>query len=90
MPIETAFNIGLGQEKSQIAAGYSTLQITTPDNDFLTHRRVALLEPVQNHIRPRDMLELVNELAEFLDQYACFKEQFRNLHIMKLMMSINY
>ncbi|WP_440864600.1 Rpn family recombination-promoting nuclease/putative transposase [Symbiopectobacterium purcellii] len=50
-----------------------------PDDEILTHRRVALLELVQKHIRTRDMLELVNELAGLLEQWAVPKEQFRGL-----------
>ncbi|MGL9724407.1 Rpn family recombination-promoting nuclease/putative transposase [Sodalis sp. (in: enterobacteria)] len=50
-----------------------------PDDEILTHRRVALLELVQKHIRTRDMLELVNELAGLLEQWAYPKEQFRSL-----------
>ncbi|MGG2142559.1 Rpn family recombination-promoting nuclease/putative transposase [Symbiopectobacterium sp. RP] len=50
-----------------------------PDDEILTHRRVALLELVQKHIRTRDMLELVNELACLLEQWAVPKEQFRGL-----------
>ncbi|KOY63976.1 transposase [Photorhabdus heterorhabditis] len=34
-----------------------------PDDEILTHKRVALLEIVQKHIRQRDMAELLQELA---------------------------
>lgn len=59
---------------------FPLVDITTiPDDEILTHRRVALLELVQKHIRTRDMLELVNELAGLLEQWAYPKEQFRSL-----------
>ncbi|MGL9724342.1 Rpn family recombination-promoting nuclease/putative transposase [Sodalis sp. (in: enterobacteria)] len=59
---------------------FPLVDITTiPDDEILTHRRVALLELVQKHIRTRDMLELVNELAYLLEQWAVPKEQFRSL-----------
>jgi predicted transposase/invertase (TIGR01784 family) len=59
---------------------FPLVDITTlPDDEILTHRRVALLELVQKHIRTRDMLELVNELAGLLEQWVYPKEQFRSL-----------
>ncbi|MEN3263101.1 Rpn family recombination-promoting nuclease/putative transposase [Sodalis endosymbiont of Spalangia cameroni] len=59
---------------------FPLVDITTiPDGEIMTHRRVALLEIVQKHIRTRDMLELVNELAYLLEQWAVPKEQFRSL-----------
>ncbi len=43
---------------------FPLVDITTiPDEEILTHRRVALLQLVQKHIRTRDMLELAVELA---------------------------
>lgn len=59
---------------------FPLVDITTiPDDEILSHRRVALLELVQKNIRTRDMLELVNELAGLLEQWAYPKEQFRSL-----------
>lgn len=39
---------------------------TIPNGEIMTHRHVALLEIVQNHIRTRDMLELGKELGYLL------------------------
>lgn len=50
-----------------------------PDEHILTHRRVALLEIVQKHIRTRDMLELVGELACLLEQWQISQEQCKTL-----------
>ena len=37
-----------------------------PDDKILTHKRVALLELVQKHIRQRDMLELLEQFVSLL------------------------
>ncbi|WP_074013332.1 Rpn family recombination-promoting nuclease/putative transposase [Candidatus Sodalis sp. SoCistrobi] len=50
-----------------------------PDDEILSHRRVALLELVQKHIRTRDMLELATDIARLLNLWAIPKEQFRSL-----------
>ncbi|MBG6242954.1 MAG: Rpn family recombination-promoting nuclease/putative transposase [Candidatus Symbiopectobacterium sp. Dall1.0] len=50
-----------------------------PDDEILTHRRVALLELVQKHIRTRDMLELAGDIARLLNLWSIPKEQFRSL-----------
>lgn len=50
-----------------------------PDDEILTHKRVALLELVQKHIRTRDMLELAGDIALLLNRWALPKEQFRSL-----------
>uniref|UniRef100_A0A1A9Z2J0 Transposase_31 domain-containing protein n=1 Tax=Glossina pallidipes TaxID=7398 RepID=A0A1A9Z2J0_GLOPL len=50
-----------------------------PDDEILSHRRVALLELVQKHIRTRDMLELSADMARPLNLWAIPKEQFRSL-----------
>ncbi|WP_406706913.1 Rpn family recombination-promoting nuclease/putative transposase [Sodalis sp.] len=50
-----------------------------PDDEILSHRRVALLELVQKHIRTRDMLELAADIARLLNLWAIPKEQFRSL-----------
>ncbi|BAE74926.1 hypothetical protein SGGMMB4_03845 [Sodalis glossinidius str. 'morsitans'] len=66
--------------KSVYRQAFPLVDITAmPDDEILSHRRVALLELVQKHIRTRDMLELVNELAGLLEQWAYPKEQFRSL-----------
>ncbi|MEN3262260.1 Rpn family recombination-promoting nuclease/putative transposase [Sodalis endosymbiont of Spalangia cameroni] len=50
-----------------------------PDDEILTHRRVALLELVQKHIRTRDMLEMVQDIARLVKEWSLPKEQFRSL-----------
>ncbi|CAK8741702.1 ISNCY family transposase ISSen7 [Sodalis praecaptivus] len=50
-----------------------------PDDEILSHRRIALLELVQKHIRTRDMLELSADIARLLNLWAIPKEQFRSL-----------
>ncbi|BAE74041.1 hypothetical protein SGGMMB4_01774 [Sodalis glossinidius str. 'morsitans'] len=50
-----------------------------PDDEILSHRRVALLELVQKYIRTRDMLELSADIARLLNLWAIPKEQFRSL-----------
>ena len=49
------------------------------DEEILTHRRVALLELVQKHIRTRDMMELGQMIADLLNQWTLNPEQFRGL-----------
>lgn len=41
-----------------------------PDDQLRTHKSVALLGLIQKHIRTRDMLELVNDIVQFLQQYC--------------------
>ncbi|QGN40367.1 Rpn family recombination-promoting nuclease/putative transposase [Klebsiella oxytoca] len=49
------------------AAAFPLVDITVvPDDDIMQHRRVALLELIQKHIRQRDLLGLVERLAELL------------------------
>lgn len=50
-----------------------------PDEEILTHGRVALLEIVQKHIRTRDMLELAENIAKLLNLQKIGPEQFRSL-----------
>lgn len=59
---------------------FSLVDVTTiPDEEILTHRRVALLQLVQKHIRTRDMLELAVELANLLEKWQYSKEQCKSL-----------
>ncbi|WP_243466151.1 Rpn family recombination-promoting nuclease/putative transposase [Sodalis glossinidius] len=47
---------------------FSLVDITAmPDDQILSHQRVALLELVQKHIRARDMLELAADIASLLN-----------------------
>lgn len=59
---------------------FPLVDITTiPDEEILTHRRVALLQLVQKHIRTRDMLELAVELATLIEKCQYSKEQCKSL-----------
>ncbi|CAJ0995241.1 ISNCY family transposase ISRor2 [Sodalis praecaptivus] len=49
------------------------------DDEILTHKRVALLELVQKHIRTRDMLALAGKLAGLMNTWSLSLEQFRGL-----------
>ncbi|CRL46900.1 putative transposase (plasmid) [Sodalis glossinidius str. 'morsitans'] len=49
------------------------------DEEILRHRRMALMEIVQKHIRTRNMLELAGELANLLEQWKFSKEQCKTL-----------
>ncbi|EPK7361740.1 Rpn family recombination-promoting nuclease/putative transposase [Kluyvera intermedia] len=49
------------------AAAFPLVDITViPDDEIVQHRRVALLELVQKHIRQRDLLGLVEQIAMLL------------------------
>ncbi|OWY38906.1 ISNCY family transposase [Xenophilus sp. AP218F] len=50
-----------------------------PDDEILRHKRVALLELVQKHIRQRDMLDLAQEIAFLLRLGLCSTEQLESL-----------
>jgi predicted transposase/invertase (TIGR01784 family) len=49
------------------------------DEEIMRHRRVALLELVQKHIRQRDMMELAGELRDLLRQGLCSREQLESV-----------
>ncbi|ENM2867270.1 Rpn family recombination-promoting nuclease/putative transposase [Citrobacter koseri] len=49
------------------AAAFPLVDITvTPDSEIMQHRRIALLELIQKHIRQRDLMGLVEQLASLL------------------------
>ena len=49
------------------ASAFPLVDITViPDDDIMQHRRMALLELIQKHIRTRDLLGLVEKLATLL------------------------
>lgn len=50
-----------------------------PDDEILTHKRVALLELVQKHIRQRDMAELLQELTLLLAYDYTTDEQLKSV-----------
>ncbi|MFS1582993.1 MAG: Rpn family recombination-promoting nuclease/putative transposase [Candidatus Arsenophonus phytopathogenicus] len=59
---------------------FPLVDITTIlDEEILTHRRIALLQLVQKHIRTRDMLELAVELATLIEKWQYSKEQCKSL-----------
>jgi len=66
--------------ESVYGQAFPLIDITTmPDDEIMTHRRVAVLELIQKHIRTRDMLELSNDIAQLLNQWALPHEQFRSM-----------
>jgi predicted transposase/invertase (TIGR01784 family) len=62
------------------AAAFPLVDITVvPDDDIMQHRRVALLELIQKHIRQRDLLGLVERLAELLVKGCANDSQLKAL-----------
>lgn len=56
-----------GLAKQLYSAAFPLVDITvTPDDEILRHRRVAMLELVQKHIRQRDMMDIIDRLAAIL------------------------
>ncbi|HAY0261156.1 Rpn family recombination-promoting nuclease/putative transposase [Escherichia coli] len=48
-------------------AAFPLVDVTVvPDDEIVQHRRVALLELIQKHIRQRDLMELIDQLAVLL------------------------
>lgn len=53
--------------KQLYASAFPLVDITVvPDDDIMAHRRMALLELMQKHIRQRDLMELVEQLSTLL------------------------
>ena len=50
-----------------------------PDDEIMQHRRIALLELVQKHIRQRDMLEFTEQLVTLLSKRYTTDKQVRSL-----------
>ena len=50
-----------------------------PDDEIMQHRRIALLELVQKHIRQRDMLEFTEQLVTLLSKRYTTDKQLRSL-----------
>lgn len=66
--------------ESVYAQAFPLVDVTAMDDDEIrTHRRVALMELVQKHIRTRDMLELTQQIATLINQWPLQPEQFRGL-----------
>ncbi|MBU0055399.1 Rpn family recombination-promoting nuclease/putative transposase [Escherichia coli] len=49
--------------QNQLDAGYITV---VPDDEIMQHRKMALLELIQKHIRQRDLLGLVDQIVSLL------------------------
>lgn len=52
---------------------------TTPDNEIMRHRRVAMLELLQKHIRQRDMMDLHEQLVSLLALGYTSRRQLKTL-----------
>lgn len=62
------------------AAVFPLVDITVvPDDEIMQHRRIALLELIQKHIRQRDLLGLVEKLAELLVKGCANDSQMKAL-----------
>ncbi|VUT08469.1 hypothetical protein SB6408_02654 [Klebsiella spallanzanii] len=62
------------------AAAFPLVDITVvPDDEIMQHRRIALLELIQKHIRQRDLLGLVEKLAELLVKGCANDSQMKAL-----------
>lgn len=66
--------------ESVYAQAFPLVDLTViEDEEILSHRKVALMEIVQKHIRTRDMLELAVEIASLLENWQFSKEQCNTL-----------
>ncbi|CBG91519.1 Rpn family recombination-promoting nuclease/putative transposase [Citrobacter rodentium] len=62
------------------SAAFPLVDITViPDDEIMQHRRVALLELIQKHIRRRDLLGLVEQLASLLISGGANDRQLKSL-----------
>lgn len=62
------------------AAAFPLVDITVvPDDEIMQHRRIALLELIKKHIRQRDLLGLVEKLAELLVKGCANDSQMKAL-----------
>ncbi len=59
---------------------FQLVDITTiPDEQLIQHRRVAMLELLQKHIRQRDMMEISEQLVSILSLGYTNRRQFKTL-----------
>lgn len=66
--------------ESVYAQAFPLVDLTViEDEEILSHRKVALMEIVQKHIRTRDMLELAVEIASLLEKWQFTKDQRNTL-----------
>ena len=65
----------------QLYAGHFPLVDVTviPDDDIMQHRRMAILELLQKHVRQRDLLEIKEQLVTLLLAGYTTKDQFISL-----------
>lgn len=52
---------------------------STPDDEIMRHRRVAMLELLQKHIRQRDLMDLHEQLVRLLALGYTSRRQFKTL-----------
>ena len=58
---------------------FPLIDITTPDDEIMRHRRVAMLELLQKHIRQRDMMDLHEQLVSLLALGYTSRRQLKTL-----------
>lgn len=69
-----------GAARNLYTAAFPLIDITVvPDDDIMLHRRVALLELLQKHIRQRDLLGLVERIAVLLVNGSANDSQLETL-----------
>ncbi|EKN6022825.1 Rpn family recombination-promoting nuclease/putative transposase [Yersinia enterocolitica] len=60
------------------AGNFPLIDVTViPDNEIMTHRRIALLELLQKHIRQRDLAELLDQLVMLIASGYTTEDQLK-------------
>ena len=66
--------------QSLYSEAFPLVDITViPDDDIMQHKRIALLELLQKHIRQRDLVRLINQVAALLLEGYTSEKQVRTL-----------
>ena len=66
--------------QSLYSEAFPLVDITViPDDDIMQHKRIALLELLQKHIRQRDLVALINQVAALLLEGYTSEKQVRTL-----------
>lgn len=66
--------------QSLYCGAFPLVDITViPDDEIMQHKRMALLELLQKHIRQRDLVELINQVAALLLEGYTNEKQVRTL-----------
>lgn len=66
--------------QSLYSGDFPLVDITViPDDEIMQHKRMALLELLQKHIRQRDLVELINQVAALLLEGYTNEKQVRTL-----------